>query len=166
MNPATILTIPTRGTVSRWHANPCHALRVSGDTIDAHQTRCVVLLRELHPRADNHLVEVVRTHDEPERILGDMPAPVKLDFPEIARAYAQAEAEIRRANGLPWVRAYTDDRRWLKLVDRLDAWTWARDHAPEVLSQPDFVVMRQDVLAHAMTLRVFPAVEGIMGEMV
>ena len=113
----------------RWHANADPRLRDSLDTIDAHQQRVASLCHSLaahmgHPLLGNDLLKAARYHDEAERVLGDMPAPAKARFPELAEAYAIAEQEVLRGMGLTW--KLTDkEEQMLHLCDKLDAYTFA-----------------------------------------
>jgi hypothetical protein len=123
--------------VSRWHANPVEALRLSGDTIDAHQKRCVVLIRALIDNPPDTLIQAALHHDDPEKWLGDMPFTAKRDFPELAAAYARAEEWVIAREGIPQP-ANEWECRVIKFVDRLDAYLWAGMHAPTVLADDDW----------------------------
>lgn len=122
-------------TVLRWHADPSPALRNSGDTIDAHQKRVAALCLELAARVGlplmgSDLLLAALHHDEAERILGDIPAPAKARFPELAAAYAQAEAQVMAELAPPgWRWKLSDEEAAiLRLADRADAWRWAVTH--------------------------------------
>jgi hypothetical protein len=120
--------------VSRWHASPVEALRLSGDTIDAHQKRCVVLIRALIDNPPDTLIQAALHHDDPEKWLGDMPFTAKRDFPELAAAYARAESEVIAREGIPQP-ANEWESRVVKFVDRLDAYWWMSQRAePEMYS--------------------------------
>jgi hypothetical protein len=123
--------------VQRWHASPVEALRLSGDTIDAHQKRCAVLIRALIDNPPDTLIQAALHHDDPEKWLGDMPFTAKRDFPELAAAYARAESEVIAREGIPQP-ANEWECRVIKFVDRLDAYLWAGRHAPTVLADDDW----------------------------
>jgi hypothetical protein len=123
--------------VSRWHASPVEALRLSGDTIDAHQKRCVVLIRALIDNPPDTLIQAALHHDDPEKWLGDMPFTAKRDFPELAAAYARAESEVIAREGIPQP-ANEWEARVVKFVDRLDAFHWASGVAPSVMWDGDW----------------------------
>ena len=116
-------------TVNRWHANADPRLRDSLDTIDAHQQRVATLCHSLaahmgHPLTESDLLLAARNHDEAERVLGDMPAPAKARFPELAEAYAIAEREVLRGMGLDWT-ITAKEEQMLHLCDKLDAYIFA-----------------------------------------
>jgi len=116
-------------TVNRWHANADPRLRNGGDTIDAHQQRVATLCHSLaahmgHPLIGSDLLLAARNHDEAERVLGDMPAPAKARFPELADAYAIAEREVLLSMGLDWTLTAKEEQM-LHLCDKLDAYTFA-----------------------------------------
>jgi hypothetical protein len=155
------VTHTTQGDVSRWHAKPSDKLRLSGDTITAHQIRCAEYLIQLYPAAPARLVHIVRVHDEAERIVGDMPYPAKLRFPALRAAYEAAEAEVMAEMGHP-VPETPKERAWLKLVDRLDAQVWMLRHAPELARDDEWRDSGWVIHAMAEKLGVADAVQAIM----
>jgi len=113
----------------RWHANADPRLRDSLDTVDAHQQRVATLCHSLaahmgHPLTESDLLLASRNHDEAERVLGDMPAPAKARFPELADAYEIAEREVLRGMGLDW-KLTAKEEQMLHLCDKLDAYIFA-----------------------------------------
>lgn len=117
-------------TVLRWHQNPDPRLRNSGDTICEHQRRVASMCHSLAaaigwPLHDSDLIYAAQHHDEAERVLGDMPGPVKKQFPALAAAYAEAESQVLTDMGLTWNLTITEDGM-LRLCDRLDAYLWAK----------------------------------------
>jgi len=116
-------------TVNRWHANADPRLRDAGDTIDAHQRRVTTLCLSLaahmgHPLSGSDLLIAAASHDEAERILGDMPAPAKARFAALADAYASAERVVLEEMGLTWTLT-AKEQQMLHLCDRLDALMFA-----------------------------------------
>lgn len=118
-------------TVARWHANDSAALRRSGDCIEAHQWRVADLVRRICATAGwpltVDLLLAALYHDEAERELGDMPAPAKRRFPELAEAYRRAEVQILDERGLLFEMPLSW-RAILSLADKADAWRWAVIH--------------------------------------
>lgn len=151
------------GDVSRWHANADDRLRLSGDTITAHEIRCVLLLNQLHPNPSNRLREIVRHHDEAERIVGDMPYPAKVRFSALRVAYAAAEAIVMQEMGHPVPETLTE-RQWLKLVDRLDAQMWMTRYAPELAATDEWQDSAREIAVLADALGVGAAVGEIATE--
>lgn len=117
--------------VRRWHANPhmAHLPQTNGD----HQGRAVQLLFLFHPSPSIALVRAVALHDVGERWAGDLSADFKRDNPEIAAAHAEIEARYRAdALGVDILAGLDpEDLRWLKLVDRLEAYAYMVTHAPQ-----------------------------------
>lgn len=124
------------GHVARWHNNPNHALRNSQDTTWQHGARCAWLMWHLWPDSDARMIVAALMHDAHECVTGDTPWGVNKSEWQI-----EAEAAFNDDHGIPLV---IDAR--LKLVDRLDAYLWARSvdewivHAPEWREQIDGVV--------------------------
>jgi hypothetical protein len=117
-------------TVNRWHSNPDPRLRLSGDTVDAHQIRVVTLCHSLaaHMRHDlvrSDLLKAARHHDAAEAVLGDMPKPAKDRFPALAAAYAKAELQVLTEMGLTW-NLSRKEADMLHLCDCLDHIQFAR----------------------------------------
>lgn len=134
------------------------------DTIDAHQRRVATLCCSLadfidHPFAKSDLRHAAMHHDEAERILGDMPAPAKAMFPELAKAYAKAEAEVLAGMGFEW-NLTTKETKMLQLCDKLDAYTWARKHGAR---GPEWGDARTAIMAMAEELSAFEWVVTEMG---
>ena len=139
--------------VSRWHASPVEALRLSGDTIEAHQSRCADLIRDLWPDAPETLIQAALHHDEPEKWLGDMPFTTKRDFPQLAREYRKAELLVIKQHNIPQPATAWDEYQ-VKLVDLLDAYMWMLKHAPACEFEPDWVAAWSDIMQRAETLGV------------
>jgi hypothetical protein len=119
-------------SVLRWHASSDDQLRLSGDTIDAHQARVATLCHSLaaamgHALTDSDLIYAALHHDAAEAVLGDMPAPAKDRFPALAAAYAKAELAVLVEMGLTW-NLTRREQDMLDLCDKADAYTWARKH--------------------------------------
>ena len=116
-------------TVNRWHSNPDPRLRNSGDTIDAHQRRVTDMCQSAAawlrlPLIGSDLLRAALHHDEAERVLGDMPGPVKEAFPALTAAYAKAELSVLTDMGYTWTLTW-QEAAILHLCDKLDAYEWA-----------------------------------------
>lgn len=151
------------GDVARWHSHPDSRLRLSGDTINGHQQRCVELLLRIYPNASQHLIEAVRYHDEAERWLGDMPYMAKHNFPELADAIRVAEYDVMKKHNIPQPDS-TFEKSMLKIVDRLDAYIWMLMHAPDLAERTEWVeALRANLDAADMFLvgdKVMAIIEG------
>jgi 5'-deoxynucleotidase YfbR-like HD superfamily hydrolase len=116
--------------INRWHCHHDIRLRLSGDTVATHSARVASLCHSLaarigHPLHDSDLLRAARDHDRPERVLGDMPGPAKVRFPDLAAAYAKAEAQVMAEMGLSWTLTPME-ADMLDLADKLDAFLWAK----------------------------------------
>lgn len=160
---ASITLAHWRGDVRRWHANPCKALRDSGDTIHSHQARCVMLLLRLHPDPASDLIKATLHHDTAEQITGDVPYGAKRMFPAICRELDKAESQIAIAMEIPqpWG---SHDTYWIKLVDRLDAYLWAFDVAQSETLRDDWLAALDDIYDMADGLGVLKKVRDIIKE--
>jgi hypothetical protein len=139
---------PPEGDVARWHSHPDSRLRLSGDTINSHQQRCVYLLLQILPNASKSLIEAVRYHDEAERWIGDMPYMAKHDFPDLADALRVAEYDVMKTYNIPEPES-TFERSMLKIVDRLDAYIWMMTHAPDLGERTEWIAALNSNLDNA-----------------
>lgn len=145
----TLAQVYMAGGVQRYHANP--GMARLGQTNADHQGRCVQLLLALHPAPSVALIWAVAHHDVGERWAGDLPAPFKRAQPEIAAAHAEAEMEFA-AQAMGW-RVLDDlspeDRRWLALIDGLEAYAFMRGHAPGQAGRDGWPDARKACMARA-----------------
>lgn len=108
------------GYVTRYHARP----EVKAETLAEHHARTAQILCELYfpnlPSAE--LLFAALHHDVAELVVGDLPYPFKVAFPEIAKAHAQAEMveryRILRRAFMLGLREIEE----LKLADRIAAY--------------------------------------------
>ena len=149
--------------VRRWHANPVMA--GTGQTIADHQCRATQLLLALHPLASPQLIWAVLHHDVGESVVGDLPQPFKVAFPDLAADHAAAETEaLERVTGrdFPWLTE--TEWRWLKLVDRLEAAAFVAFHAPQEYERisSGWKATERDLLARAAVLLVLDPVSDLI----
>jgi 5'-deoxynucleotidase YfbR-like HD superfamily hydrolase len=149
--------------VNRWHANDDWRLRESGETISQHQFECEALGRYLFPGAPETLFAAIRNHDEPEKLLGDMPFTAKRDFPELAEAYARAELIVIERLNIPQP-ANDWEAGCVKLVDRLQTYLHVKRRARDLLAAQDWRNAWADILTRADALGVRGAVFDLIGE--
>jgi 5'-deoxynucleotidase YfbR-like HD superfamily hydrolase len=103
----------------------CHTLpHIGSYTVGQHCYGALALLLLLHEAPSLNLIKAVAFHDLPERWLGDIPSPGKLG--SLAKSFEEVEAEIFEKLGFKFDLA-DDDKYWLKLVDALDLWCWAKE---------------------------------------
>ena len=115
---AALVQILRGGYCTRWHANP--DLAHIRETLAEHHGRVVQILLALHPDASARLLAAAVHHDCGEPLVGDLPAPFKAGWPDIARAHAEAEGEMLAELGVH-VEMDAQDTGWLKLADALAA---------------------------------------------
>ena len=119
------------GFVRRWHCNP--DLAHTNDRIDGHSGRVARIILMLHPDPSVALLRSALIHDDGESVTGDVKAPTKDANPDMLSWLDEMEATARQE-------IWGDDSdltelecRWLKFADRLDAYMWAKHHAPHAL---------------------------------
>lgn len=146
------------GCVKRWHCNIDHNLRESGDDTASHQWRVAMLLQMLHPLPSAHLLACALTHDVPEVITGDMPAPAKAGM--MGEVIEAAESEVAAHWGLPVPSA--KDKQWVKLCDMLDAVLWVKSRAPYLLMGGEWANNVDQILILAKALDVYDKVNALL----
>jgi HD domain len=129
MIPAWLATF-----VRRWHVNPdlCHTV----DPIGGHSARMAILALHFWPDCSRDLLVACLCHDLGESVTGDVPWGAKADN-DLADCLAVIEGKALRKMGMAFSVNERDHRR-LKYLDRLDAYLWAKHHAPHVLSRDDW----------------------------
>ena len=150
------------GFVRRWHMNPdlCHTV----DPDDGHQGRVARIVLMLHPNPSIRLFSALLTHDDGESTVGDIKAPSKDANPVFAATLERMESQTRLDIwGTDYVAHLTDtDRDWLKFADRLDAFMWAKHHAPHVMDSDDWPEARQRLIDAAICFGVLGQVADIL----
>lgn len=115
-----VLAAREGGAVERCHATPHHGTYNNAQ----HCYGAVSLLLILHPDPSVDLIRAVQFHDVAERWLGDMPATGKTG--PLRTEYEEAEATIQMDLGLMPL-LDQESHAWLRAVDLLDLWLWARE---------------------------------------
>lgn len=109
------------GHVARWHVFPQLGSR---QTVAEHSGQAVSLLLLLHPGPSLSLIKAMLWHDSAERIVGDVPAPVRRQFPEYSEIYEKIEVLVHDQHHPAVSRAMTDltieECQWLKAIDVLE----------------------------------------------
>lgn len=117
----------------------------------------------IYPNASQPLIEAVRYHDEAERWLGDMPYMAKQQFSDLAAAMREAEDCVAMDHGIPQPKT-TFDSSMIKIVDRLDAYLWMLDHAPDLARQRDWIAALDDLILLSERMAVAWPVSIIINE--
>ena len=148
------------GFTRRWHANPdlCHTI----DPVDGHSARVARIILALHPAPTLQLISAALTHDDGESVTGDVPWPFKAQMIEAERALLDI-AEARAVSDLWGDLPRDDSSQWLEFADRLDAYMWAKHHAPHVLSGDGWPEARAMIESQAIALGVVDKVMPVIG---
>lgn len=121
------------GKVQRYHTHPRFARL--GQTDADHSWGVAALILQMHPNPSKELLTAAILHDTGERFAGDLPAPVKRDNPELAKAHALMEDQLRHAfifRGDYDLDA--SDTDWLKLCDMVECVLYASVTIPDILN--------------------------------
>ena len=129
--------------VRRWHTNA--ALSHTVDPVGYHSGRMAILALKLWPEA-YWLIKSCLTHDLGEFASGEIPY-------DGDKTTANAVADKwSRDNDIDTHLVYPDPR--LKFLDKLDAYLWARHHAPQVLQETAWQAQRDWLECEAKQLGV------------
>lgn len=96
-----------------------------------HQWGVALFILLYHPNPSRSLLIAALTHDMPELITGDPPAPSKRFFPELTALHDRIEGVAARMLGLPEVELTKEEGLWLKLADRYECQIHAHHCVPE-----------------------------------
>lgn len=116
-----VLSLRASGHVRRWHT-----IATLGDTqtVSSHSAQALSLLLLLHPSPSVDLIKAVLWHDSAERVVGDVPAPVRRANAVFSDEYEREESRFFGEQAPTAMRAMLDlsddDKRWLKAVDTLE----------------------------------------------
>lgn len=151
-------TIFEAGRLRRWHTN-AH-LSHTNDTLDGHSARVARIILALHPDPSFDLIRMALIHDDGESFVGDMPAPIK---PKLHPQFERMETDAREDIWGPDPLLDRDEQAWLKLADKLDAYQWARHHAPHLIERGEWAAARDALLIMANDLGCRDAVWEVVG---
>lgn len=132
----SIKNVYETGKVVRYHANP--HLSVYGQTVADHAWGCAMLIHMLHPNPTKELLATALLHDAGERWAGDLPYPVKVIAPEMAERHSFVEKALAGQNGVPEYHITKRDAKWLKFVDRLEAFLFVKMRRPDLAMGEDW----------------------------
>jgi hypothetical protein len=158
---AEVTVAQWRGDVKRWHAHQNPKLRDAGDTIHMHSLRCCLLLMRLNPDFTKDMLAACIMHDAAETITGDIPYGAKQGG-RLAQSLAWAESIANTELETPL--ADRKSREWIKLVDRIDPYLIALQHAPKELECDEWAWAFNDIYNAAKSLGVLGAVQEIIAE--
>ena len=137
------------GRVMRWHTNP--RMSSTQDRLDGHHGRVAQIIIECHPDPSVVLLRAALTHDAGEAIVGDLPADMKRQMPEVAERHALVEAVSRDTISGAFPDLSESEETWLRYADRLDAYLWAQFHG-EDMTTLDWRLAREEIARLASML--------------
>ena len=137
------------GRVMRWHTNP--RMSSTQDRLDGHHARVAQIILERHPDPSVALLRAALTHDAGEAIVGDLPAGMKRQMPEVAERHALVEAVSRDTISGAFPDLSESEETWLRYADRLDAYLWAQFHG-EDMTTLDWRLAREEIARLASML--------------
>jgi len=159
-----ILAMRASGYVRRWHT--LTTLRQQNDA--EHSAQAATLLILLHPDPPLHLVKAMLWHDYSERVVGDVPAPVRRKFPAFAEMYEQIEQVVAMEEQptRAAIKLTEDETKWLKAIDVLELFLWCREEIKLGNSQFHHVYLRAHRYLNSDTMptQVLEFVEWFMRE--
>ena len=133
--------------VRRWNTNPDLAQTV--DTLAGHGGRVARIILNLWPDASRALLHWALVHDDGESVVGDVPSTAK----GATVIHEQERAALDRI--WPVLPELTpDEYERLKFADRLDAYMWAKHHAPHTLEGDGWPECRKWLFVQAEALGV------------
>lgn len=121
-----ILSLLGAGAVKRMHTRTIHGEY----TVAQHCYNVVTLLLTLHPDPPLHLIKMALWHDSAELELGDLPATAKWNHTELSNAYHATEDKVMREHfglGADMNEMSGQDQQWLKALDMIEFWLWAKE---------------------------------------
>jgi hypothetical protein len=105
------------GQTLRYHTTPHLG---AGQTVSEHAWRTTVLMHTLWPDIVTlRAVMYALYHDAAEQTLGDLPAPAKWNYADLADAYSVAEKQIEQELGVP-DDLTPDEQHICKMADTLE----------------------------------------------
>lgn len=151
------------GGVNRWHHSDSFALRNSQDTNWGHQCRTATLMYLLFPDSSSSAIMYALTHDNPEKLTGDISGPTK-------RADAEIDLHLKGLEEQWQIDHDTNfslsKREYMgfQLCDKLDAILWMLTVAPSLRKRLDWRRQVQDIKGAADTLNVGYFVTALLKE--
>lgn len=114
------------GRTVRYHANP--KMNRLGQTVADHTWGMIAMLFYLHPNPSPELIGYITFHDSEERWIGDIPWPFKKHAPDLVKQHEAIGQIFCRKMGIPHFTISEEDHHWVKLLDRLETFQFAKLH--------------------------------------
>lgn len=103
------------GDVVRFHNH----VGIDKQKTSEHQWGVALIVEHIYPQGSKALLLAALTHDAAEYYMGDIPAPVKWDNPELKVMLQQMERKWEEHNGVDFD-LHEDEHRVLKMADALE----------------------------------------------
>jgi 5'-deoxynucleotidase YfbR-like HD superfamily hydrolase len=103
------------GDVVRFHNH----VGINKQKTSEHQWGVALIVEHIYPEGSKALLLAALTHDAAEYYMGDIPAPVKWDNPELKAMLQQMERKWEERNGVDFD-LHKDEHRVLKMADTLE----------------------------------------------
>lgn len=152
MNRSDIVSKHRAARVTRYHANP--DFNMIGQNNADHSFGVAMIIAHFHPSPSANLLMAALHHDLGEYVVGDLPAPFKLDQRNVFIMGYHAEAEARALwefGVVESIERLTDkERLWLKFADKLEPlllFLSLKIKAEQVESASDFIVSFNNALS-------------------
>jgi 5'-deoxynucleotidase YfbR-like HD superfamily hydrolase len=141
------------GFVQRWHTHP--VLARTGQTLGHHQWGVATIIAALHPAPSAALIMSAIWHDAGEFVSGDMPYDAKRG--NITLSYELGKVEDRARRKLTGSRQSLDDddKAWLELADRLEAYLYVQVVEPRLLDSNDWIDALDNIFEMADELGIY-----------
>ena len=124
-NIKTLITAWDAQFLIRYHTVP---LQTERQTVGAHSYAVAVLIDQLWPDSTKQLILSAMYHDVAEVVLGDIPATAKWGYPELKKAYQEAEERVMKNLQLDFVLNKKELDR-LKMADMLELVMYCNRHS-------------------------------------
>lgn len=116
-----IKTILNSGDVVRFHNHS----GIDKQRISEHQWGVALILEHIYPESTKGVILAALTHDAHEYYIGDIPAPVKWETPELGNILTRIEQRWELSKGLKHNLGLSDrDKIYLKIADSIEGMTY------------------------------------------
>lgn len=153
----SLTNIYESGRTVRYHSNP--EMNHLGQSVADHTWGMIAMLFYLHPNPSPELIGYITFHDSEERWIGDVPFPFKRLAPDLVKQHEAAGRIICHQKGIPHFTISKEDHKWVKLLDRLEAYQFAKLHNK---LGPDWTANNETLLDTAEELGVLELVSEII----
>ena len=148
------------GFVQRWHTHPVMAR--AGQTLGHHQWGVATIIAALHPCPSAELLVSAMWHDVGEFVSGDMPYTAKRSNPTLSYELGKIEDRAKRKLTGAQFLLDDDDKSWIELADRLEAYLYVQTVAPQILCDDDWMECMDHIFEMADELGVYEEIAELV----